>query len=46
MSDFYSEMKEVLESTYKSENSKSSNSNSFFPNIYAEALVPRNPRRI
>lgn len=40
MDDFYDEMKEVLESS-----SKSKDSYSFFPNIYAEALVPINPRR-
>ena len=53
MDDFYDEMKDVVEdfsrnnpeSTSKSEYSKSSNSYSFFPNIYAEALVPINPRR-
>jgi hypothetical protein len=45
MDDFYSEMKDILESTSKSEGFKSSNSYFYFPNIYAEALVPINPRR-
>jgi hypothetical protein len=45
MDDFYNEMKEILEPTSKSEDSKSSNSYSFFPNIFAEALVPINPAR-
>lgn len=43
MDDFYSEMKEILEPSSKSE---SEGSYSFFPNIYAEAaLIPVNPRR-
>lgn len=45
MDDFYNEMKYILESTSKSEDLESSKSYSYFPNIYAEALIPINPRR-
>lgn len=45
MDDFYDEMKEILESNSKSSDLESSSSYSYFPNMYAEALVPLNPRR-
>ena len=45
MGNFYSEMKEFLESISKSEVGQSSNSNSYFPNIYADTLVLLNPYR-
>ena len=35
MDDFYSEMKDILESTSKSEDLESSKSYSYFPNIYS-----------
>ena len=51
MDDFYGEMKDIFndvstnnpESTFQSEDSKSSQS--CFPNLFAEALVPINVRR-
>ena len=45
MDDFYNEMKDILGSNSRSEILESSKSYSYFPNIYAETLIPINPHR-
>jgi hypothetical protein len=49
MDEFYTEMRSTLEdiktSNFKSENHDSSILQTYFPNMFAEALVPINPIR-
>lgn len=45
MDDFYSEMKMRLEDIETSKSQRSSILEEYFPNLFAEALVPINPAR-